>query len=171
MTEAAQLSNTINFDGLADASEDVIRNLSVEEVVFLAEDLNFRHSILDRDSATYEHVLSVRFGGLVDPAYIGAEKDTGKVTVSVDIGWNLSLNRVKTVSWDQEQLAALYSRIEQSGDNPEVYIKRVVSTSYKVAEAAYKSWPPEIQSAFEPARTVTPGTTSFTIEPKKEKSK
>lgn len=162
------LPNRITFDQLIDAKQEVIDSLAIEDVLMLCEDLNERSSTLSRDSALYANLLTLKFGGTAQNGYIAAEKDSGKIVISIAPKWELVCQRSKTVKWDQTKLAALYSRIEQAGDDPAVYIKRDVATSYKVPEATYKNWPENVQKAFLDARTVESGDTQFSLQRKKD---
>jgi len=161
-------TNRLTFDLARDFKEDVISSLAVDDVVTLQDDLEARAESLKADHELFRRIIDIRFAGMAESAYKGAEKDTGKIAVSIDPRYNLVCSRAKKVEWDQDKLAALWSRIEQSGDAPGLYIQREIATSYRIAEAVYKAWPAEIRAAFLPARTVTAGETKITIQAKKE---
>lgn len=164
---AARKHNHLTFDRARDLSESAVKEIAVDDIVALQDELVLRKEALTADTAFLAHLVSIRFAGMAENAYKAAEKDTGKVSVSIDRRFDLVGERKKNVVWDQEILSALYARIAQSGDNPEVYIQRTVTTTYKVAENAYKTWPPEVQGAFNPARTVKTGEIQISIQPKK----
>lgn len=94
-----------------------------------------------------------------------ADKDYGCGTANIDAGdYKIKVVISKKVTWDQTQLAALYERIKDSGENPLEYLK----VEYDVPETAYKNWPSVIQSEFESARTVKPSSAKITYEAKGE---
>ena len=85
----------------------------------------------------------------------------GTANISTDT-YNIKVVVSKDVKYDQAMLADLFDRIKESGQDPLEYIK----VKYDVSEAAYKNWPSNISSAFEPARTVTPSKPKITFERK-----
>jgi len=92
-----------------------------------------------------------------------SDKDYGCGTATIDTdAYRVKVVISKDVKYDQEKLAILFDKIEQSGDEPREYIK----VKYDVAEAAYKNWPSNIRQAFEPARTVEPSRPKITFEKK-----
>jgi len=68
----------------------------------------------------------------------------------------------KKVKWDEDVLFGIRAQILASGKNPSDYIKEKLS----VSETAYKGFSPDIQSVFEPARSVEPSAPKITIERK-----
>ena len=70
----------------------------------------------------------------------------------------------KRIDWDQDKLAAIVSRIRQSGDDPAEFVR----TSYEVSERAYAAWPSAIRRLFEPARTLKLGKPRYAIEPRRD---
>ena len=165
-------SNYITFDYLRNATEDQVKELSVESICLLRDDLSERANAIEADEALMRHIMAVKFSGIAEVGYKGAGKDTGKVKIAISETHELVCERGKTVVWDQDKLAVLYSKIGQAGESADVYIKRDVKTSYGVGEAVYNGWPAEIKAAFEPARTVKAGEIKMSIQPKtKEKAK
>lgn len=163
----ARQHNRLTFDHARTLPESALGELPVDDIIALQDDLALRAEMLNLDNAFFAALVARRFAGMAESAYKAEAKDTGKVTVSIDKRYDLVGERKKNVVWDQEMLAALYGRIAQSGDNPDVYIQRNVVTTYKVAEAAFKTWPATIQGAFLPARTVKTGEIQISIKPKK----
>jgi hypothetical protein len=76
----------------------------------------------------------------------------GDVTITVGNG-RAKVNVPKKVTWDNAALAKKYGEVKESGENPEMYFK----VEYAISETAYKSWPEEVRSYFEDARTVEQG--------------
>jgi len=146
-----------------------IDRLSPEEIFLLQDDLRERKTALQQDQAFFNMLLKDRFGGNIDEHYKHRQEDTGTVRFGIGDGYEIKAVKKKVVQWSQNGLADLYERIQQAGDNAEVYIQKTVSVSYSVAEAAYKTWPAEIQGAFADARTVKPSEAVIEIEKTKEK--
>jgi hypothetical protein len=71
-----------------------------------------------------------------------------------DGGYDIVIDTPKKVEWSQDQLAAARSKIIDSGDDADEYVKVALS----VDERAFTAWPSHIRAVFEPARTVKPGT-------------
>jgi hypothetical protein len=167
MTPGNAKHNRLTFDHARTLTEAAIKELPVDDIIALQDDLAERKEALATDAALYTHLIGLRFAGMAENAYKAEAKDTGKVSVSIDKRFDLVGERKKNVVWDQDQLATLYGKIAQSGDDPAVYIQRTVATTYKVAEAAFKAWPATMQGAFLPARTVKTGDIVISIQPKK----
>lgn len=164
--ETVHSLNRTHLDQIHNATVDQLDAITLDEIFLLREDLEAEKTALARHTAAFAHLMGHRFSLMAANAYHAAEKDTGKLRIGIDARYELVIDRRKIVAWDQDKLATLFSRIEQHGDDPAVYIQRVVSTSYKVSEAAYKTWPEAVQGAFVPARTVKAGELQFSIEPK-----
>lgn len=89
------------------------------------------------------------------------DADYGVGTASIKLAnGNIKLSYPKKVTWDNEQLANLWNRIEESGENPSEFIER----SHTVAEAKYKHLPSSYRVHFESARTVKAGNPTFQID-------
>jgi hypothetical protein len=92
-------------------------------------------------------------------------KDEPFGDVSIIVGnRKVKINVPKKVTWEQEQLAAKYKEIVESGEMPEMYMK----VKYDVSETAYKGFPKEVRDYLAPARTVTPGNPTVKIVEEKE---
>ena len=79
-------------------------------------------------------------------------KEFGAVHFTRD-GYRVTQTIPKRVKWDQDQLRAVFDRIQASGDNPFNWMK----AEWKVGEKDFLAYPKEIQAVFSPARTVIPG--------------
>lgn len=90
-------------------------------------------------------------------------KDTGIIHLD-DNGFKLTNDIPKKPAWDQQKLAEVISKIEESGDDPSEYVE----VTYKVPESKFKSWPSSIQNIFEPARTLKTGQPSYVLTPEHE---
>lgn len=93
----------------------------------------------------------------LDPDY-----HTGTANIACE-GGKLVLSYPRKVSWDGEQLAQLWDRIEAHNENPAEYIERKLT----VSESKYKAFPSCIRTQFEHARMVSAGNPTFTFKEKK----
>ena len=89
--------------------------------------------------------------------------DTGTINLT-DVDRIVKCELSKKVEWDQEVLAAIRVRISNAGQNPDVYM----TPEYKIAEAAYATWPADERAEFAKGRTVKPQKPKYTILPKKD---
>ncbi|NTU68956.1 MAG: hypothetical protein HGB02_08765 [Chlorobiaceae bacterium] len=86
-------------------------------------------------------------------------KEFGVVHMNVD-GVKVSETIAKTITWDQEKLAAIYDRIMIAGDNPLTYMRQ----KFDVPEKQYSEFPKPVRNIFDEARTVKPGKPSIKFE-------
>lgn len=114
---------------------------------------------LARANANISQALRLKFDARLAEQRRLRQKDTGIVSFRHD-GFLIKGDRSKSVKWDQEMLAKLWDEIIASGDKPENYIK----ITYAVGEREYSAWPEFIKTMFEPARTVTTGQETITVE-------
>ncbi len=90
-----------------------------------------------------------------------ADKDYGCGTANIQTDkFKIKCVISKKVEYDQKQLGDIFDRIQKSGENPLEYMK----VKYDVAETAYKNWPSNIKSVFEPARSVEQSKVKITFE-------
>ncbi len=164
------MSNLPAFADLAAMDADDQRRLGVDTLAALQTDLAERVLQLEHDTATLKSIFGVVFGNETEYGYKSAEKDTGTITLPARDGYEIRAERKKSVSWDHDFLAAMYAKIKDAGDDPDIYIKATTTTSYSVSETVFKNWPQEYQTAFMPGRTVKPSPTVYTIKPAKKES-
>lgn len=84
-------------------------------------------------------------------------------SVSIDDGnFKISFDFEKKVKWDESKLRDIGADITANweGDDPNNYIDVKMS----VSETKYKAWPPMLKKVFDPARTVSNGTTKVTLK-------
>lgn len=139
--------------------------LDVDTLEAIQADLSERKKTVANEAKILDAVLATILDGDASAAFASEHKDTGTVTFDRD-DRKIEAKREKGVNWDQQMLATLWSRIEAAGDSAAVYMTREVE--YKIKEAAYKDWPDDVRTEFDPARTVKPGATKFTFKPKEK---
>jgi len=162
----SQGRNFPTFAELAAMTLDQVASLEIDTIEALDGELTERSVQLAHDKAILNKVKSDLLEPTASALFQGEGRDTGTVTIARN-GRAVSAVRKKVVTWSQEFLAGMWAKIKAAGDDPAVYIKREESVSYKVNETAFKDWPPAIQAAFTPGRTVKPSATEFTIKPRK----
>lgn len=122
--------------------------------VLLAEmDLCLRHA---REQLTT--ALDDLYGDAARAQLLDAGKDTG-TTHLTDGDLAITVEIKKSVSWDQDELAAIAQRIASNGDDPAEYI----DVKYSVSERKFAAWPETLRRPFEAARTLKPAKPAFRL--------
>ncbi|MBF0154654.1 MAG: hypothetical protein HQL64_13010 [Magnetococcales bacterium] len=103
-------------------------------------------------------VFARRFGDQAAAIRRENGKEFGVVRFRKD-GLEIVADLKKEVKWDQQKLAAIVSRITESGEDPGEYVK----LTHGVDERKYSSWPNHIKAVFEEARTTQTGRQAFKI--------
>lgn len=98
------------------------------------------------------------YGDAARAQLLGAGKDSG-TTHLIDGILSITVEIKKSVSWDQDELAAIARRIASNGDDPAEYI----DVKYSVSERKFAAWPETLRRPFEAARTVKPGKPTFRL--------
>lgn len=124
----------------------------------ISRNLNEALDWLKKARAKFDAALDAAYGEQIRAACLDAGKDFGVFHVS-DGALRVTLDQPKRVAWDQQQLAAIASRIVASGDRVEDYL----DIEFSVSESRFNNWPPALREQFEAARTVKPGKPSFRL--------
>lgn len=66
----------------------------------------------------------------------------------------------KKVTWDQDRLATMATRIREAGDDPTQYLE----IAYRVPERRFGAWPDAMRDGFAAARSETTGKPVFRLE-------
>ncbi len=66
----------------------------------------------------------------------------------------------KKVTWDQDRLATMATRIREAGDDPTQYLE----IAYRVPERRFGAWPDAMREGFAAARSETTGKPVFRLE-------
>jgi hypothetical protein len=127
------------------------------------KDLKEKEAVLvEQMEAVQGHLSAVR-EQIIDTVAVNLDKvrglqgkQFGAVNANID-KFDVTQTVAKKVTWDQEMLADIWTRIEAHGDNPSDFIKQVL----KVAEKSYGNMEPEVQAIFAPARTIEEGATTY----------
>jgi hypothetical protein len=150
--------NRITLDALVRLPIGEIAALPAEELARLQQEADEALRAAKTTCAWLDGALSIKYADRAEAVRRDARKDFGTARF-VDGDVTVVAELPKKVEWDQVQLSKLVERIEAEGDDPREY----VDITLKVPERKYAAWPAQIRSAFAVARTVRPGTPSFTL--------
>ena len=98
------------------------------------------------------------YGDAARAQLLDAGKDTG-TTHLTDGELAITVEIKKSVSWDQDELAAIAQRIAGNGDDPAEYI----DVKYSVSERKFAAWPETLRRPFEAALTLNPAKPAFRL--------
>lgn len=144
---------------------NIYDNASDDQIVNTILDLEGQQEQLKSQISVAKNAILERKQSDIDTAL--AQKPEPFGAASVVIGnQKVTFTTPKKVEWDQDGLAQLYAQIAA---DPEENVAEYISVEYKVKEDAYKNWPSNLKEAFQPHRTVKPGTVAIKIEPVKGK--
>lgn len=160
-----KLSNRITLDALVGMKPDDRSAIPADELAMLSDDLDGLKADLRVKSAALTDALAAKYGAQAAARRKAAGADTGTVTVA-DGEFSIVNAIPKSVTWDQAKLSAVVADMIANGAEPAAY---GVVTEYSVTEKTYGALLPNVRAAFEPARTVKPGTPTFKITAKGEK--
>ncbi|MEE3046507.1 MAG: hypothetical protein VX620_14755 [Pseudomonadota bacterium] len=152
------ISNRIALDELRRMAVGDIAALPAEQLALLQEEAD---EALRRAKTACDWLagaVALKYADRAHAARLAAGKDTGTVRFG-DGAVTVIAELQKRVDWDQEKLGALVERIRAEGDDPAEY----VDVAIKVPERKFAAWPSHIRSAFEDARTVRTGKSSFRL--------
>ncbi|OYW52999.1 MAG: hypothetical protein B7Y80_18715 [Hyphomicrobium sp. 32-62-53] len=151
-------SNLIPLDALSRLPMAEIASLPAEELARLQKEADAALRQAKLILACLDGALTQKYADRAKAARADVQKDfgvarfqDGAVTVVADLS--------KKVEWNQGKLAGLVDRIKSEGEDPHEYVE----ITYRVAERNYTSWPLNLRSLFQPARTVRPGKESFEL--------
>jgi hypothetical protein len=154
------MTNRTTLEQLVVMPKAQIEDLPIDHLSLLLEDVATLKAQAKRADDVLTIELDRRFGEQAQAARKAKGKDTGTVTLAIDDA-NIKADLPPKYQWDQEKLAKAVAEIKTwDGENVAEY----VTTEYKVSEAKYKAWPTTIKKVFEPARTVSVGKPSYSIE-------
>ena len=86
-------------------------------------------------------------------------KETGTISLLM-FGVTVKQDIPKKVEWDQDILKGIYAKIKKADDDPETYI----GVKYNVAEKKFSTFPEQVKTMFNPARTIKTGKPSYKFE-------
>jgi hypothetical protein len=152
------IPNPITLDTIRAMPIGEIAALPANVLATLQEDADAAQKSAKTLKDWLDGAIALKFGERAREARTAQAKDTGTVRFS-DGTITIVADLPKKVEWDQHKLAALVESIRASGDDPTQYIE----ISFSVSERAYGAWPDAIRRAFEPARTLKTGKSTFRL--------
>ena len=103
--------------------------------------------------------IAQRYGAATEAERAAQGKTSG--TVRIEDGDIVVIAELpKKVSWDQDSLAAMATRIREAGDDPTEYLE----ITYRVPERRFGAWPEAMREGFAAARSETTGKPVFRLE-------
>jgi len=141
-----------------DLSAQVIRDLPLENVAALQRFVSDAKSELATLAAMVQTGLELRYADAAKAQLLAKGQDTG-TTHLTDGDLGITVEIKKSVSWDQDELAAIAQRIASNGDDPAEYI----DVKYSVSERKFAAWPETLRRPFEAARTLKPTKPAFRL--------
>jgi hypothetical protein len=160
------MSNRVTLAELPDLATEEVARLPVNQLQTLVEDVAVLLSRAKSYDEKISTALDLRFSEQAKAARTAAGKDTGRVRLTDD-EFEIVADSPKAVIWDQGTLSKIAAVIrDEWHENPTDYL----TIKYGVAESKFNAWPPALQKAFEPARTVKTGKPSYEIVAKKREA-
>lgn len=156
------MSNRVTIEQLRQMPMESAKALPLDQLQMLIEDCDDTEKSVKADKALIQRVLECRFGDEARRLRQEAGKDTGTVSIKCD-DFVVRSELGKKVSWNQDALGEIASKLEAMGENPFEFLK----VEYDVSEKSFDAWPERYRSLFEPARTVMPGSSKYKIDSKK----
>jgi hypothetical protein len=145
-------SNVLNL------TEAQLAELPPLQLQHFDSELNQAITALDTLRTRLDGALVRRYGQTARQLRLTAGKDFGVVHLD-DGPLRITVDVPKRVTWDQDQLADLVTRIRAAGEDPAEYVE----TTFRVPESRFTAWPEHLRAQFANARTVKPGKASFRL--------
>ena len=103
--------------------------------------------------------IAQRYEAAVAAERAAQGKTSGTVRVE-DEGVVIVADLPKKVTWDQDRLASMATRIREAGYDPTQYLE----IAYRVPERRFGAWPDAMREGFAAARSETTGKPVFRLE-------
>lgn len=136
--------------------------LPIDQLAMLLEEVAGLRADAKRLSDLLTDALHARFGSIAADMRQRGGKQTGRVRITLDGGFEVIADIPKKVEWDQAKLREAEAAVRSWGEDPAQYLTAVLS----VPESRYNAWPESIRKVFEPARTLGAGKPTYAIEQK-----
>ncbi|RQS20682.1 hypothetical protein [Burkholderia sp. Bp8998] len=106
----------------------------------------------------FDAALDAAYGEQARNALRDSGRDYGTTHVS-DGPLRITFELPRRVSWDQQRLSEMASRLTAAGERIEDYL----DVEFSIAESRFNNWPPALREQFSPARTTKPGKPAFRL--------
>ncbi|MBF0628164.1 MAG: hypothetical protein HQL91_08070 [Magnetococcales bacterium] len=153
------MNSPIPLDTLPESPQEQIATLPVDQLVTLLEQAETHLNRAKAIKASLDDAIAHRYNDRAALVRNQNNKPTGIVRFD-DGPFIVITDLPKKPEWDQEKLAELVGKIEESGEDPADYVE----VAYRVPESRYTAWPTSIRKFFEAARTLKVGKPTFKLE-------
>lgn len=151
--------NMPTFDDLDRLSIGEIADMPPSLLLALQDEAAAETARVKRLKDRFEAALAQRYGAATEAERSAQGKTSG--TVRIEDGDIVVIAELpKKVSWDQDSLAAMATRIREAGDDPTEYLE----ITYRVPERRFGAWPEAMREGFAAARRETTGKPVFRLE-------
>lgn len=157
-TEAC-LDNLPTFDDLDRLSIGEIADMPAALLLALQDEAAAESARVKRLKDRFEAALAQRYGAATEAERSAQSKTSGTVRIE-DAGVVVIADLPKKVTWDQDRLATMATRIREAGDDPTQYLE----IAYRVPERRFGAWPDAMREGFAAARSETTGKLVFRLE-------
>ncbi|MCA3446962.1 MAG: hypothetical protein INF93_09630 [Rhodobacter sp.] len=156
---APQLANTPGLNDLDRLSIGEIADMPPALLLALQEEAAAETARVKRLRDRFEAALAQRYSAATEAERSAQGKTSGTVRIE-DAGVVVIADLPKKVTWDQDRLAAMATRIREAGDDPTQYLE----IAYRVPERRFGAWPDAMRESFGAARSETTGKPVFRLE-------
>ncbi len=151
--------NMPTFDDLDRLSIGEIADLPPALLLALQEEAAAETARVKRLKDRFEAAITKRYNAATEAERSAQGKTSGTVRIE-DAGVVVIADLPKKVTWDQDRLAAMATRIREAGDDPTQYLE----IAYRVPERRFGAWPDAMREGFAAARSETTGKPVFRLE-------
>ena len=152
-------NNALRFDDLEGLALGDIAALPPEMLLDLQTTALAETARVKRLRDRLEAGIAQRYEAAATAERSAQGKTSGTVRIE-DAGVVVIADLPKKVSWDQDRLAAMATRIREAGDDPTQYLE----IAYRVPERRFGAWPDAMREGFAAARSETTGKPVFRLE-------
>ncbi|MBF0629219.1 MAG: hypothetical protein HQL91_13465 [Magnetococcales bacterium] len=153
------MNTTLSIHDLPEQPTAQVADLDIESLATLLDEADAHLNRAKAIKASLDDAIAYRYGDRAALVRNQNNKPTGIVRFD-DGPFIVITDLPKKPEWDQEKLAELVGKIEESGEEPADYVE----VAYRVPESRYNAWPTSIRKFFEAARTLKVGKPTFKLE-------
>ena len=152
-------NNALRFDDLEGLALGDIAALPPEMLLDLQTTALAETARVKRLRDRLEAGIAQRYEAAATAERSAQGKTSGTVRIE-DAGVVVIADLPKKVTWDQDRLATMATRIREAGDDPTQYLE----IAYRVPERRFGAWPDAMREGFAAARSETTGKPVFRLE-------
>lgn len=155
------MSSRLTLAELTNMPETEVSALSTEQIATLLEEVAVERSRVAALSDRLQGLIHQRYAARAAELRSAKGVDTGRVRIP-DGEVEVVADLPKSVVWDQAALRQAAETFASWGEPVEQYL----SIKYSVPESRFNAWPDSVRSVVLPARTLSTGRPTYTIERK-----